>query len=84
MTQLGKLHAKLLAGSLTGIGFRDFERLLLAHGFSLARQSGSHRAYVHPRCARPLIVQPRGAEAKPYQLRQFLAMVAEYRLSMDG
>ena len=33
---------------------------------------------------RPLSLQPQGREAKPYQIRQFLEMVEEFGLTMEG
>ena len=83
MTRLAKLHAHLLANRQLRLALRPFERLLLAVGFVLARQSGSHRVYVHPRCSRPMVVQPKGGDAAPYQARQFLDMIEEYGLTMD-
>lgn len=73
---------RILAGSRS-LSFREFEALLKAFGFEHARTAGSHRIYVHPRVARPLSVQPRGNDAKPYQVRQFLDMVEEFGLSLD-
>ena len=64
------------------VSFRDLEKLLLALGFSHDRTSGSHRIYVHPRATRPLSVQPRGKDAKPYQLRQLRAMIEEFELEL--
>ena len=64
------------------IGFRDFERLLVALGFKLDRTSGSHRIYVHPRATRPLSVQPKGKDAKPYQVRQLRALIEEFELKL--
>jgi predicted RNA binding protein YcfA (HicA-like mRNA interferase family) len=64
------------------ISFLDFERLLLALGFKHDRTSGSHRIYVHPRATRPLSVQPRGKDAKPYQVRQLHAMIEEFGLKL--
>lgn len=83
MTQDAKLYARLLTARKIALTFRDFERLLVAFGFVLARQRGSHRVYVNGGCDRPLIVQPRGSDAKPYQVREFLDMIEEHRLSMD-
>jgi predicted RNA binding protein YcfA (HicA-like mRNA interferase family) len=83
MTKTAKLYAQLLATRKVTLTFRDFERLLLAFGFALARQSGSHRVYIHPACSRPIIVQPRGADAKPYQVREFLDMIEAFRLTLD-
>ena len=41
-------YQKVLGG-WTALSFRDFERLLVALGFKLKRQSGSHRIYGHQR-----------------------------------
>jgi predicted RNA binding protein YcfA (HicA-like mRNA interferase family) len=76
---------KTLARVLEGrgaIAFRDFERLLFALGFKLDRTSGSHRIYVHPTATRPLNVQPRGKDAKPYQVRQLRVMIEEFGLKL--
>ncbi|MCU0839726.1 MAG: type II toxin-antitoxin system HicA family toxin [Rhodospirillales bacterium] len=77
-----KTWEALLAGGRT-LPFDDFARLLLAFGFAHKRTSGSHHIYVHPRAKRPLSIQPRGGEAKRYQLAQFMAMVEEYGLTME-
>ena len=79
MTQIAKLYARALANP-RGLSFRDFERLLEAFGFELARTEGSHRQYTHPKVARPLPVQPSGKEAKHYQVRQFLVMIQQFEL----
>lgn len=83
MVRPQRVLEKVLAGSKT-LPFRDFEKLLKAFGFELDRIAGSHHIYVHPRADRPLSVQPRGKDAKPYQVRQFLDMVETYGLSLDG
>lgn len=83
MTQLAKLYARLLANPRQAIAFRDFEKLLRAFGFELARTKGSHRQYVHPLVPRPLPVQPESKDAKPYQVREFLELVEQYSLYMD-
>ncbi len=83
MTQLDKLFARLLANSRHAISFREFERLLLAFGFELARTTGSHRIYVHPNLMRPFPVQPDGKDAKRYQVREFLELIEEHSLYMQ-
>ena len=83
MTRVTKLYEHLLANPRALLSFRDFERLLSAFGFAHDRTVGSHRQYVHPKVPRSLPVQPSGKDAKPYQVRQFLDMIEEYRLSMD-
>jgi predicted RNA binding protein YcfA (HicA-like mRNA interferase family) len=77
--------AKVLERVIEGqgsISFRDLERLLLALGFRHDRTSGSHRIYIHPMVTRPLSVQPRGNDAKPYQVRQLRAMIEEFGLKL--
>jgi predicted RNA binding protein YcfA (HicA-like mRNA interferase family) len=81
MPKLNKVFDRVMEGQGT-ISFRDFERLLVALGFSHDRTSGSHRIYVHPEVNRPLSVQPRGKDAKPYQVRQLRAMIEEFSLQL--
>jgi len=73
----------LAAGDLRNVGFAEFRRLIEAFGFELRRVSGSHHIYRHPQVSRPLSLQPREREAKPYQIRQFLEMVEESSLTME-
>ena len=47
------------------------------------RVSGSHHIYSHSKVPRPLSLQPRQRQAKPYQISQFLEMVAEYALTIE-
>ena len=81
MARLDKVFDRVVEGR-GAISFRDFERLLLALGFRHDRTSGSHRIYIHPRVTRPLSVQPRGKDAKPYQVRQLRAMIEEFGLRL--
>lgn len=84
VTRIGKLYAHLLASAKITLSFREFEQLIRAFGFTLDRQRGSHRTYVHPLCTRPLVIQLKKADgAAPYQVRQFIAMIEEFHLSMD-
>lgn len=81
MTQIEKLFQRLVA-TRTSMRFTDFERILKAFGFSLDRINGSHHIYAHPHVPRRLSIQPRGGQAKPYQIDQFLDMVEEFGLEM--
>jgi HicA toxin of bacterial toxin-antitoxin, len=45
------------------VNFRDFQHLLSALGFRLARISGSHHIYFHPAVGRPFPIQPDGRDA---------------------
>lgn len=81
MTQIEKLYLRLVR-SRAALRFADFERILSAFGFELDRINGSHHIYKHPGVPRRLSIQPRGGQAKPYQIDQFLDMVEEYGLEM--
>jgi predicted RNA binding protein YcfA (HicA-like mRNA interferase family) len=52
--------------------FREFEKLLKQEKWVLQRQRGDHRLWVSPQGHR-LPIQPKGNDAKGYQVRQFLA-----------
>lgn len=78
-----KTWERMLAGSAS-IRFTDFERVMVAFGFVHKRTSGSHRIYSHPRVPRPVSAQPRGKDAKPYQMRQFMQTVEEFGLKIEG
>lgn len=82
MVKPAKLYARLLE-SRTSMRFRDFQRVLEAFGFLLDRVNGSHHQYRHPKVPRPLSIQPKGNEAKPYQIDQFLDMVEEFGLKIE-
>ena len=41
---------------MSPVHWRTLERVFLAAGFRLARQQGSHRSYVKPGLARPVVI----------------------------
>ncbi len=79
-------RAKLLVAirkNPTGVRFDGLVKLILALGFKLERQVGSHAIYTHPRSAVPIInVQNMRGRAKPYQVRQVLAIADEFGLEV--
>jgi hypothetical protein len=79
----GDLWTRLRDGDLRNVGFDEFCRLVEVFGFELRRVSGSHHIYRHVSVPRPLSLQPRGGEAKPYQIRQFLEAVEQHGLTME-
>jgi predicted RNA binding protein YcfA (HicA-like mRNA interferase family) len=83
MTRIAKLYASICANPRSPVPLRDFERLLAAFGFELVRTKGSHRSYQHPLLTRPLVIQSRGGEAKPYQIEQFLDLVEALGLHIE-
>ena len=82
MIKPSKLYAKLFA-SRTSMRFSDFQRILVAFGFTLDRINGSHHLYKHPLASRPLSIQPKSNMAKPYQIDQFLDIVEEFGLQIE-
>ena len=78
-----QLWRRLASGDLRNVGFVEFRRLIESFGFRLRRISGSHYIYTHPKATRPLSLQPRNREAKPYQIAQFLDMVREFGLTIE-
>ena len=40
----------------TPVDWKTLERVFLAAGFTFARQEGSHRSYVKPGVARPVVI----------------------------
>jgi prepilin-type processing-associated H-X9-DG protein len=79
-----RLLERLLTGRLANVAFADLHLLVRALGFELLRVSGSHRIYSHPDVLELLCLQPHRGEAKPYQIRQLLAVIQRYNLKLRG
>lgn len=77
-----KLLERLAAGSLHNVVFADLCRLVERFGFRLDRVRGSHHIYGHPELSVRLNLQDREGQAKSYQIRQLLALVEEYNLTL--
>jgi predicted RNA binding protein YcfA (HicA-like mRNA interferase family) len=82
MTQLAKLHRKLLQGR--PLSFVEFVRLLEAFGYERVRAAGSHIAYRNEAIRDTRIIQPRGKDAKSYQVRQFLDIIEANGLELGA
>ena len=74
---------RLLGGTFTNVAFADAKRLLGALGFEELRVKGSHHVYGRPGLAEQLNLQDRCGQAKPYQLRQLLALIRRYDLEIE-
>ena len=83
MTKPAKLYALLLQSTDRSVGFRDFLAMVEAFGFEHIRTKGSHRSYAHSECNALLVVQPKGKDAKRYQVREFLGIVEDNGLTLD-
>ena len=78
-----KLLAKILAGS-NNIRFSEAKTLVETFGFSLSRVKGSHHIFSHPDVEKVVNLQAVKGKAKPYQIKQFLALVETYNLSLES
>ncbi len=78
-----KLLQRLRDGHLQDVRFKDVLRLAEAMGFELTRVSGSHYLLTHPQHEAQLNLQDARGEAKPYQMRQLLALADEYDLKLE-
>lgn len=75
------LLGRVLEGSSdANIRFSDLRRLLSALGFQ-ERIRGSHHIFTRAGVREILNLQPKGAMAKPYQVKQVRSVIAQYRLS---
>jgi len=83
MTKPAKLYALLLESTNRSVSYRDFIAMVKAFGFRNVRTKGSHASYTNPTCPAQLILQPKGKDAKRYQIRNFLDIVEEYGLTLE-
>ncbi len=77
-----KLFVRLIS-SRKNVNYNDFTRLLASFGFKLARSEGSHHIYKNEGIAEMINIQNVDGKAKPYQIKQFLALVEKYDLRME-
>jgi hypothetical protein len=77
-----KLFQKIL-NNTQNISFNDFISVVEAFGFYLARVNGSHHIFKNNKIAKQINLQNVNGEAKPYQIKQFLAIVEENNLFME-
>ena len=78
-----KLLEKIMrGGSDANIPFDGLSHLLRRLGFAL-RVKGSHHIFFKAGVEEILNLQPRGSDAKPYQVRQVRNVLIKYRLASD-
>lgn len=71
-----KLLQRLARGALHNVKFDDMKNLIEGFGFTLARVKGGHHIFVHPDIPELINLQNVQGQAKPYQIRQFIRLVA--------
>ena len=74
------LFRVLEGGSDANIRFADLRRLLKRLGFD-ERVRGSHHIFSRPGVEEILNLQPKGAKAKPYQVKQVRNVILKYRMA---
>ena len=77
-----KMFAKIV-NRQKNVKINDFESVVEAFGFFRARGEGSHGIYIKANIAEFINLQNVNGKAKPYQIKQFLAIVEKYILSME-
>jgi HicA-like toxin of HicAB toxin-antitoxin system len=71
----------LSGASDANIRFTDLRNLLEALGFTLRMGRGDHHILFRPDIPEIINIQPRGAAAKPYQVKQVRGIIVRYRLA---
>ncbi|MCL2739679.1 MAG: type II toxin-antitoxin system HicA family toxin [Oscillospiraceae bacterium] len=78
-----KLLQKVIANQ-HNVKYNDFVVLIESFGFAKKRTNGSHSIFRHSDISEIINIQNVKGEAKPYQIKQFLAIVEKYDLRMEG
>jgi predicted RNA binding protein YcfA (HicA-like mRNA interferase family) len=84
MSRLEKLIDRVLRGtSDKNVNFNDLCGLLRHLGFS-ERIKGSHHIFTRDDVEEILNLQPKGSQAKPYQVKQVRNVILRYELAEEG
>ena len=78
-----EILGRILAGAVRNGGFGDLIGLLQALGFKESGGRGSHRVFARSGVAEILTLQQVRGQAKPYQVRQVVALVRPYNLDVE-
>ena len=80
MPRKDKLLDQILRGSSdANVNFNELRRLLRALGFG-ERIRGDHHIFTQDGIAEIINLQPKGAQAKAYQVRQVRNVIMKYKL----
>ncbi len=83
MGQFEKLLISILCGSKdSDIRFGDLCKVLETLGFQF-RQKGNHHIFYQEDVHEIINIQPDGAKAKPYQAKQVMQIIVNYKLGGD-
>ena len=80
MAKRDKVLEQVLSGQAdANINFADLRQLLKRLGFA-ERVKGSHHIFTKDKVEEILNLQPIGAKAKPYQVKQVQGVIRKYKL----
>ncbi len=79
-----KLLDRIAAGAVRNVDFDDLIRLLQRLGFKEVGGRGSHRVFVRAGVEEILTLQQVDGQAKPYQVRQVVALVRQYNIDLEA
>ncbi|MFQ5965506.1 MAG: type II toxin-antitoxin system HicA family toxin [Candidatus Scalinduaceae bacterium] len=83
MGKYEKLILKIMRGtSDKNVSFSELCKLLKKLGFS-ERIKGNHYIFTKEGIEEILNLQPKGSNAKPYQVKQVRSMIEHYKLAME-
>jgi predicted RNA binding protein YcfA (HicA-like mRNA interferase family) len=82
-----KQYEKLLSNILmqrsdSNVSFRRLCQLLKSLGFN-ERVRGDHHIFYRVGIEEIIIIQPKGANAKPYQVKQIRDIIIKYKLNLE-
>lgn len=81
MARRSKILDKILRGtSDANIDFADLRKLLTSLGFS-ERIRGDHHIFTKANVIEILNIQPKGSQAKPYQVKQIRSVIVKYKMA---
>ncbi len=84
MSRAKKVVARILAGSSdANFVFDDLCFALERAGFTRRRGKGSHTLFFKAGIEEILNLQPKGSQAKPYQVKQVRELILKYQLEID-
>jgi len=72
-----------IKNSQINVGYVDFVTLIEAFGFIRVRGEGSHSVYKRGGVPKIMCIQNDKGKAKPYQIRQFFAIIQEFELKLE-
>ena len=78
-----KLLERIVNGTVQNVPFDDLCLLLKKLGFEQPRKgSGSHHIFTRDGVAEIINLQPKGKDAKAYQVRQVREIIERYQLTL--